>query len=107
MDAQLHIHIAATVLTTYSTLLELSFTRHVSSWIKTTLISITSTARSMYYEHLGQIFWKSENYLFHAFASLKNVFFVKVLPPACRLTGAIGGGTGIWWEGSQTLVNSR
>eukprot|EP00435_Cladocopium_sp_Y103_P064376 s366_g26.t1 len=33
--------------------------------------------RSMYYEHLGQIFWKSENYLFHAFASLKNVFFVK------------------------------
>ncbi|CAE7328013.1 TIF32, partial [Symbiodinium sp. CCMP2456] len=34
--------------------------------------------RSMYYEHLGQIFWKSENYLFHAFASLKNVFFVKV-----------------------------
>ncbi|CAE7428273.1 eif3a, partial [Symbiodinium necroappetens] len=36
--------------------------------------------RSMYYEHLGQIFWKSENYLFHAFASLKNVFFVKVRP---------------------------
>lgn len=34
----------------------------------------------MYYEHLGQIFWKSENYLFHAFASLKNVFFVKVTP---------------------------
>jgi len=33
--------------------------------------------RSMYYEHLGQIFWKSENYLFHAFASLKNVLFVK------------------------------
>ena len=31
----------------------------------------------MYYEHLGQIFWKSENYLFHAFASLKNVLFVK------------------------------
>eukprot|EP00933_Yihiella_yeosuensis_P034259 TRINITY_DN2776_c0_g1_i6.p1 TRINITY_DN2776_c0_g1~~TRINITY_DN2776_c0_g1_i6.p1 ORF type:complete len:1229 (+),score=452.93 TRINITY_DN2776_c0_g1_i6:132-3818(+) len=33
--------------------------------------------RSMYYEYLGQIFWKSENYLFHAFASLKNVLFVK------------------------------
>ncbi|CAE8625115.1 unnamed protein product, partial [Polarella glacialis] len=35
--------------------------------------------RSMYYEYLGQIFWKSENYLFHAFASLKNVMYVKEL----------------------------
>merc|ERR1719229_1529885 len=33
--------------------------------------------RSMYYEYLGQIFWKSENHLFHAFACLKNLMFVK------------------------------
>lgn len=33
--------------------------------------------RSMYYEYLGQIFWKSDNYLFHAFSCLKNVLFVK------------------------------
>merc|ERR1712039_16481 len=33
--------------------------------------------RSMYYDHLGQIFWKSENHLFHAFACLKNLMFVK------------------------------
>merc|ERR1719355_76419 len=35
--------------------------------------------RSEYYEYLGQIFWKSENYLFHAFACLKNVLFVKAV----------------------------
>jgi len=33
--------------------------------------------RSMYYEYLGQIFWKSENHLFHAFACFKNLQFVK------------------------------
>jgi len=33
--------------------------------------------RSMYYEYLGQIFWKSDNHLFHAFACLKNLMFVK------------------------------
>eukprot|EP00441_Pelagodinium_beii_P044795 CAMPEP_0197620830 /NCGR_PEP_ID=MMETSP1338-20131121/1561_1 /TAXON_ID=43686 ORGANISM="Pelagodinium beii, Strain RCC1491" /NCGR_SAMPLE_ID=MMETSP1338 /ASSEMBLY_ACC=CAM_ASM_000754 /LENGTH=1106 /DNA_ID=CAMNT_0043190115 /DNA_START=66 /DNA_END=3386 /DNA_ORIENTATION=- len=33
--------------------------------------------RSMYYGYLGQIFWKSENYLFHAFACVKNLMFVK------------------------------
>eukprot|EP00415_Alexandrium_ostenfeldii_P001954 UN1954 len=33
--------------------------------------------RPMYYEYLGQIFWKSENHLFHAFACLKNLMFVK------------------------------
>lgn len=33
--------------------------------------------RSMYFEYLGYIFWKSENYLFHAFACLKNVLFIK------------------------------
>eukprot|EP00933_Yihiella_yeosuensis_P072717 TRINITY_DN8120_c0_g1_i1.p1 TRINITY_DN8120_c0_g1~~TRINITY_DN8120_c0_g1_i1.p1 ORF type:complete len:1189 (-),score=396.77 TRINITY_DN8120_c0_g1_i1:579-4019(-) len=33
--------------------------------------------RSMYYNCLGEIFWKSENYLFHAFATLKNTLFVK------------------------------
>lgn len=35
--------------------------------------------RSEYYEFLGQIFWKSENYLFHAFACLKNVLYVKAV----------------------------
>eukprot|EP00971_Amphidinium_carterae_P258397 5128584-Amphidinium_carterae.1 len=35
--------------------------------------------RSMYYENLGHIFWKGENYLFHAFACLKNLVFVKAL----------------------------
>jgi len=33
--------------------------------------------RSMYYEYLGQIFWKSDNHLFHAFACLKNLMFVR------------------------------
>merc|ERR1719330_849914 len=33
--------------------------------------------RSLYYESLGKIFWKSENHLFHAFACLKNLMFVK------------------------------
>eukprot|EP00929_Paragymnodinium_shiwhaense_P085951 TRINITY_DN4640_c1_g1_i2.p2 TRINITY_DN4640_c1_g1~~TRINITY_DN4640_c1_g1_i2.p2 ORF type:complete len:1291 (+),score=520.77 TRINITY_DN4640_c1_g1_i2:132-4004(+) len=33
--------------------------------------------RSKYYEYLAQIFWKSENYLFHAFACLKNLMFEK------------------------------
>eukprot|EP00931_Biecheleriopsis_adriatica_P033601 TRINITY_DN194_c0_g1_i2.p1 TRINITY_DN194_c0_g1~~TRINITY_DN194_c0_g1_i2.p1 ORF type:complete len:1149 (+),score=363.94 TRINITY_DN194_c0_g1_i2:107-3553(+) len=33
--------------------------------------------RSMYYGYLSQIFWKSENYLFHAFACVKNLMFVK------------------------------
>jgi len=35
--------------------------------------------RSEYYEYLGQIFWKSDNYLFHSFACLKNVLFVKAV----------------------------
>eukprot|EP00930_Biecheleria_cincta_P022810 TRINITY_DN1658_c0_g1_i1.p1 TRINITY_DN1658_c0_g1~~TRINITY_DN1658_c0_g1_i1.p1 ORF type:complete len:1165 (+),score=318.11 TRINITY_DN1658_c0_g1_i1:305-3496(+) len=33
--------------------------------------------RSMYYGYLGKIFWKSDNYLFHAFACVKNLMFVK------------------------------
>jgi len=33
--------------------------------------------RSQYYDFLGQIFWKSDNYLFHAFACMKNYIFVK------------------------------
>mmetsp|Transcript_114761 Transcript_114761/g.180710 ORF Transcript_114761/g.180710 Transcript_114761/m.180710 type:complete len:1113 (+) Transcript_114761:62-3400(+) len=32
--------------------------------------------RSSYYEYLAKIFWKSENYLFHAFACLKNVLII-------------------------------
>merc|ERR1712151_1309645 len=35
--------------------------------------------RSEYYDCLGQIFWKGENYLFHAFACLKNVLYVKTV----------------------------
>jgi len=35
--------------------------------------------RSEYFEYLAQIFWKSENYLFHGFACLKNVLFVKAV----------------------------
>lgn len=35
--------------------------------------------RSRYYEYLGRIFWKSDNYLFHAFACLKNLLLVKTL----------------------------
>lgn len=35
--------------------------------------------RSEYYDFLGQIFWKSDNYLFHAFACLKNVLYVKAV----------------------------
>lgn len=37
----------------------------------------TNSIRSMYYDHLGQIFWKSDNHLYHAFACLKNLIFVK------------------------------
>jgi len=33
--------------------------------------------RSLYYDFLGHIFWKSENHLFHAFACLKNLIYVK------------------------------
>eukprot|EP00427_Karlodinium_veneficum_P025303 CAMPEP_0169102040 /NCGR_PEP_ID=MMETSP1015-20121227/21956_1 /TAXON_ID=342587 /ORGANISM="Karlodinium micrum, Strain CCMP2283" /LENGTH=1112 /DNA_ID=CAMNT_0009163117 /DNA_START=28 /DNA_END=3366 /DNA_ORIENTATION=+ len=33
--------------------------------------------RSEYYDYLAKIFWKSEDYLFHAFACLKNVLFLK------------------------------
>jgi len=40
-------------------------------------VKVKPKPRSEYYEYLGQIFWKSENHLFHAFACLKNVLFVK------------------------------
>mmetsp|Transcript_45585 Transcript_45585/g.122893 ORF Transcript_45585/g.122893 Transcript_45585/m.122893 type:complete len:917 (+) Transcript_45585:90-2840(+) len=33
--------------------------------------------RSQYYDFLGQIFWKAENHLFHAFACLKNLNITK------------------------------
>jgi len=36
-----------------------------------------AAVRSQYYEFLGRIFWKSETYVFHAFACLKNLQFVK------------------------------
>ena len=55
----------------------------------------------MYYEHLGQIFWKSENYLFHAFASLKNVFFVKVTP-----LGDLGLQAAVAWLKAVTVYSN-
>ncbi|CAK0850751.1 unnamed protein product [Prorocentrum cordatum] len=33
--------------------------------------------RSQYYDFLGQIFWKADNHLFHAFACLKNLNITK------------------------------
>jgi len=39
--------------------------------------------RSLYYDYLGQIFMKSEDYLFHAFACLRNLMFVKAAKQNC------------------------
>lgn len=40
---------------------------------------IKPPTRFEYYKYLGEIFWRSDNYLFHAFACMKNVMFVKAV----------------------------